>query len=226
MKKDLEENFSEDSRVQTLLSALLLDKNTSWKESRREVTNWASQSNSSLEERRFHDGPWSKLDRISTTFASFWVEMRNNLGNKDARGESSYRISFQNLMERPSPSANLVWGRNRGYNLQMFFHSTDQLEEWRWEQSHPLECSLYLWDIVDFHNEFLSIGNRQSHLPSKTMFLSLILPIPKPPSGLEWHASFQLTKWSFFSIPLSHRKSLWSFSTWRHIFTGILNKDM
>lgn len=160
MKKDLEENFPEYTRVQTLLSSILLDKKTSLKESRREVTDWASQSNKSLDKRRFHDEPWSELEMISATVASFWEEVMNNLGNKDTKGESPHHISFQNLIKRPSPCANLVWGRNKGYNLQMFFYKRGQLEEGRWEQSHPLKCSPYFWDIVDCHKESLSKGNR------------------------------------------------------------------
>jgi len=56
LEKDLEENIPKDSRVQTLLSTLLLERKISLKESRRVVTNKASQSYKSLEKRRFHNG--------------------------------------------------------------------------------------------------------------------------------------------------------------------------
>lgn len=57
LKKDLEENFLQDSRIQILLSMVHLERNTPSRDSKREVTVSASRSNNSLVKRRFLERP-------------------------------------------------------------------------------------------------------------------------------------------------------------------------
>lgn len=49
-----------------------------------------------------------ELNKMSIITTSFLEEKRNNRGYDDAKFVSPIHISFQNFIDRPSPSANLV----------------------------------------------------------------------------------------------------------------------